>query len=478
MALENRIVGEGQEDPTQLLANPFNFRRHPTEQLDALEGALEEIGWIQRVIVNQTTGHLIDGHARVELAIRREEKAVPVVYVALTESQEQIALATFYPIGALAYHDDETLKALLADIVVEDARLNAFLDTMAQADKGGMQASQAAQKTALTEQFIIPPFSVFDARQGYWQDRKRAWKEYGVDSGEGRAENLLSYSSVSTMGGKDTSIFDPVLTEVVYRWFAPPGGRILDPFAGGSVRGIVAATLGYRYTGIDIRPEQVEANRKQWAALDKTQDPPPEWKTGDSAKLAKLTKKTDRFDLLFSCPPYADLEQYSEDPADISTMEYPAFMEAYRGIIGQAAARLNENRFAVWVVGEIRDKAGHYRNLVGDTIAAFEAAGLRYYNEIILVTSVGSLPLRAGNMFRASRKVGKGHQNVLVFRKGEPEGTPLEKYGHWLAQHFEAHRATMEVHEKVLVFAKGNPSQAASEFGAVMTDDQIGEGGQ
>lgn len=58
-----------------------------------------------------------------------------------------------------------------------------------------------------------------------------------------------------------TSIFDPVLTELAYRWFCPPTGYILDPFAGGSVRGIVAAVLGRAYTGIDLRPEQIEANQ-------------------------------------------------------------------------------------------------------------------------------------------------------------------------------------------------------------------------
>ena len=64
----------------------------------------------------------------------------------------------------------------------------------------------------------------------------------------------------------DTSIFDPVLCELMYRWFCPDGGSILDPFAGGSVRGIVANYLGYHYSGIDIRQEQVDSNREQ--ALD------------------------------------------------------------------------------------------------------------------------------------------------------------------------------------------------------------------
>jgi len=64
-------------------------------------------------------------------------------------------------------------------------------------------------------------------------------------------------------------------------------------------------------------------------------------------------------------------------------------------------------------------KKGNYYNFVGDTVEAFRSAGLEYYNEAILVTSAGSLALRAGKYFETSRKLGKSHQNVLVFLKGD-----------------------------------------------------------
>jgi len=130
----SRIVGEGTEEPAALLANPFNFRRHPKSQIDALEGALEEIGWIQRVIVNKTTGHMVDGHARVELALRREEPNVPVLYVELSEEQEKIALATFDPIGSLAFHDDEQLTELVRSVSADNDALAEFLDTLNKAE--------------------------------------------------------------------------------------------------------------------------------------------------------------------------------------------------------------------------------------------------------------------------------------------------------------------------------------------------------
>jgi hypothetical protein len=214
-----------------------------------------------------------------------------------------------------------------------------------------------------------------------------------------------------------TSIFDPVLCELAYRWFCPPGGLVLDPFAGGSVRGIVAAKCGRRYTGIDLSERQCAANRAQAEAICADGEMPI-WACGDAADLGTL--ETGAADFLFSCPPYGDLEVYSDNLADLSTMAPAAFMAAYREIIAAAIGKLKEDRFACFVVGDYRDKRGFYRNFPGETIEAFAAAGAKLYNEAILVTAAGSLPIRAGKQFASSRKLGKTHQNVLIFCKGDP----------------------------------------------------------
>ena len=121
------------------------------------------------------------------------------------------------------------------------------------------------------------------------------------------------------------------------------------------------------------------------------------------------------------CPPYWNLEVYSDDPADLSTLGKDAFFVAYARIIAEAVSRLRDDRFAVWVIGDVRDAGGFFVNLPGKTVEAFEAAGARFYNDAILVTAVGSLPIRAGRQFEASRKLGRTHQNVLVFCKGDPK---------------------------------------------------------
>lgn len=68
---QNRIIGYGEESPDQLLANPHNHRIHPKRQQQALKGSLDTLGYIQTVIVNKTTGHIVDGHLRVEMALRQ-----------------------------------------------------------------------------------------------------------------------------------------------------------------------------------------------------------------------------------------------------------------------------------------------------------------------------------------------------------------------------------------------------------------------
>ncbi len=276
----------------------------------------------------------------------------------------------------------------------------------------------------LRDKFIEPPFSVLDTKSGNWQKRKKLWKQIGIQSEVGRDAttfNLKAWADKKRAEGlkghklpSDISIFDPALCEVLYHWFCPSGGKILDPFAGGSVRGIVANKLGYNYTGIDIRQEQVDSNREQ--ALDILEsDNQPQWYVGDADKVLDGEWK-EPFDLIFSCPPYVNLEVYSNLPGDISNMDYGSFMVAYSSIIKKSAALLKPGCYFVFVVGEVRDKKGNYIGFVPDTIKALKDAGLGYYNEGILLNSIASASMRAnGNM--KSGKLVKVHQNILVFRK-------------------------------------------------------------
>ena len=270
----------------------------------------------------------------------------------------------------------------------------------------------------LRDKFIEPPFSVLDTKSGNWQRRKREWMRIGMKSEVGRDNKKVNSIRLET-NGKDISkdpyqsIFDPALCEVLYHWFCVDGKEILDPFAGGSVRGIVANYLGFNYTGIDIRQEQIDSNREQGLEILEVNNQP-NWYVGDSNEVLNGFNK--EFDFVFSCPPYADLEVYSDLEGDISNMPYNEFMKAYEEIIAKSCSLLKSGGYACFVVGEVRDKKGNYIGFVPDTINAFRKCGMNYYNEGILLNAIASASMRAnGNM--KSQKLVKVHKNILVFKK-------------------------------------------------------------
>ncbi len=266
----------------------------------------------------------------------------------------------------------------------------------------------------LRDKFIEPPFSILDTKSGSWQNRKKQWSRIGIKSEIGRDSAVIHMDSKKQDKNNSNyvSIFDPALCEVLYRWFCPDSGTILDPFAGGSVRGIVANKLGYSYTGIDIREEQIESNYEQGREILK--DNCPEWICGDSNVELDLFDKS--FDFVFSCPPYADLEVYSELDGDISNKPYNEFLKLYESIINKSCKLLKKGGYACFVVGEVRDKNGNFYGFVPDTIKCFLNSGMKYYNEAILLNPVASASMRAnGNM--KTQKLVKIHQNVLIFKK-------------------------------------------------------------
>jgi DNA modification methylase len=441
--------------PESLIPHPRNPNRHSPNQIELLAKIIRHQGWRNPIVVSSRSGFVIAGHGRLAAALVLGLPEVPVdVQDFASEADEWAHLVADNRIAELAEIDRESLTGLLGDLSgVDDFDISMTgfeVDDLADLLGEELPAANDGQavKGSLVESFGAAPFSVLDARQARWQERKRLWLESGIASGEGR-EDMLTFALSSqpaevyekkakaeadagrafswkefadkfpdAIKQTGTSIFDPVLCELVLRWFCPESGRVLDPFAGGSVRGLVAAQLGLHYTGIDIRAEQVAANKVQQVAFGQTTGTS-QWIVGDSRNLDEII--TGKFDFILSCPPYADLEVYSDDPNDLSNAgSYGDFLEGYREVIAKAAAMLEQDAFACWVVGEIRNRNGWCQGFVPDTIRAFEDAGMHLYNEAILITAAGSLPMRARGAFEKSRKLGKTHQNVLIFGKGKP----------------------------------------------------------
>lgn len=307
--------------------------------------------------------------------------------------------------------------------------------------------TQKIPSTLLKDKYGWPPFSILNTISWDWQRRKDEWEAIIGDSTDGRDTKRFNATPVNTFSARGTqakdaesvSTFDPYLCELMYRWFSLPGAHILDPFAGGCVRGLVAAVLGRHYDGIDLSLEQVKANTTQ---LYKTKARyidiagSATWLHGDALELLSTYDPLEDscthvfggsvYDMVFTCPPYYNLERYTKDPRDLSNAEnYSAFLNKYSDILYKSSRMLKEDSFFVIVVSEVRENSqsiaqSQYVGLVPDTVQILrDQCSLHYYNEIILENAIGSLPIRAPKYFTQTRKIGRHHQNVLVFYKGD-----------------------------------------------------------
>jgi len=305
------------------------------------------------------------------------------------------------------------------------------------------QTKQSIPSNLLKDKYGWPPFSVINTISHDWQRRKDEWEVLFKDSTVGRdvkrfnatPTNTFSARGADAKKAESISEFDPYLAELMYRWFSNEGDTILDPFAGGCVRGVVASVLGRDYMGIDLNLEQVVANRKQYEALQARY-------TNLAGTVKYFSSDADNSldymtpaDMIFTCPPYYNLERYTTDPRDLSNQSsYADFLNKYSSILYKASKRLKDNSFFVIVVSEVREECrgiekSNFVGLVPDTIHILrDKCSLHYYNEIIVMNNIGSLPIRAPKYFDQSRKIGRMHQNVLVFYKGDLK-TIEEKFG-------------------------------------------------
>lgn len=285
------------------------------------------------------------------------------------------------------------------------------------------------ESLSLADKYLLAPTTILNKRDPKWSALKRKWLKLGIKSELGRdtvSENYTSgrstndYDYMSNSGFKavglshTTSIFDPVVCEIIYKWFCPNNGTILDPFAGGSVRGIVSNYLGYKYTGIELREEQCEANREQAIEILEVNNQP-QWYCGDADKVLDGNFIVE-YDLLFSCPPYMNLEKYSDLEDDLSNMNDDDFVCKYRSIIRKSCSLIKKGGYAVFVVGDLRDNKGYYKDFTGITKKAFMDCGMKLYNELILIEPVGTKAMTMERGFK-NGKLAKVHQNIYIFYK-------------------------------------------------------------
>lgn len=411
-----------------------NARTHSEEQVSQIASSIKEFGFNNPILLDGDNG-VVAGHGRLLAAKKLGLEEVPCIELshlsgakkrAYILADNKLALNAGWDYNLLNIEVESLLKEQmdLNTIGFSDDELNEILNNAGEILDGAPNSNTPNNKYyenrytngALQERFVVPPFSVLDTRQDYWQNRKREWLELTGNLSETRNTKdtgaINGGSRVIANINEGTSNFDPVLAEIMYKWFAPDNGKILDPFGGEQTKGVVAGELGYHYTAVEFRGEQVILNQEKTK-----QYPNIKYFQGDSNNIKEIIKERG-FDLCFTSPPYYDLEIYSKD--DLSALgTYEEFLQQYENIFRQCFEMLDDNAFLVVKIGEIRDKkTGIYRNFVGDNITIFKKIGFHYYNELILLNSTGTAAVRANNCMR-KRKMVKIHQNVLVFFKGD-----------------------------------------------------------
>ena len=296
--------------PTQDLA-PYarNSRTHSPAQVAQIVASIKEFGWTNPVLIDER-GNVIAGHGRIMAANQLGLETVPTITLTgLTDHQRRAYVIADNKLALNAGWDDEMLEIELAsladdgfDISVIGFDNNELAEIMGLGDGEG----DTTPKRSLVEDFGVPPFTVLDTRQGYWQNRRRDWVAITGDLTETK-EGVLGDGELMRSINNGSSNFDPVLAEIMMRWFCPPGGKILDPFGGEQTKGVVAGHLGMNYHACEFRQEQVDVNVRACAAY-----PTVHYASGDSESIDEKISERD-FDLCFTSPPYYDLEVYSKD---------------------------------------------------------------------------------------------------------------------------------------------------------------------
>lgn len=407
---------------SELLEYKYNAKEHPKWQIEQIVASIKEFGFNDLIAIDENNT-IIEGHGRLYALQELGETEVDCIRLSHLDEEQKKAYILAH--NKLTMNTDFDLLQLELDNII-DIDMSDFGFTIEEESERLIDKISNNDYTgSLIDDFIIMPQTIFDARQGVWQNRKKEWLDTGIKSEIGREENVLISKNLNVRKLNGTSIFDPVLCEVCYKWFTPyQNAKIIDPFAGGSVRGIVAERLGFEYTGIDLRKEQIDANYNNAKEIGIDTDKI-NWICDNSLNVDEHIEDGTA-DLLFTCPPYFDLEVYSENEGDISNMDYEEFSEAYTTILKKFANKLKDNRFAIVVISDVRDKKGYYRDLTGLTKQAFAESGAHFYNDIILINTLGGLAMTARRKMNSSRKVIRHHQNVLVFFKGNPKAIKTE----------------------------------------------------
>lgn len=227
---------------------------------------------------------------------------------------------------------------------------------------------------------------------------------------DGSSRNLVG-NKMQLMGSKySTSIFNPHLAQMILSAYCPVNANIYDPFAGGGTRGFIAAAMGHKYSGVEIREEEVNRIINQQEKLKKYFV----IQHGDSRNIYF---KESSFDFSYTCPPYYNLEVYSYLPDDLSGQPtYEIFLSKLKDCILTTYKLLKKESLSIWVVGNFRDKYGYLTHFSGDVIKLAQQVGFKLHDELIFWGASKCASQRCGQ-FEANRKSVRVHEYIVILKK-------------------------------------------------------------
>jgi hypothetical protein len=246
--------------------------------------------------------------------------------------------------------------------------------------------------------------------------RIRDWRRLMGETGHDGTRNQTFRADHKSIYTGTHSVFPaPLMEMIIARYAGKVGNSILDAFAGGPPRGLVSTIMGYKYTGFEIRDEQIKENE---ALLDLLKIKGAKYVKGDG----RFIDVPEHYDCAITCPPYYDLERYSRQEEDLSNLSSYSEFNASMWLSANAHfERLKPGAFACIIVGLFRDKkTGELIDLPGDTVENFKNAGFQYWQNIILSKNFASAAIRAANAWKGMKLVPR-HENLLIFRKPKDE---------------------------------------------------------
>jgi hypothetical protein len=232
-----------------------------------------------------------------------------------------------------------------------------------------------------------------------------------------KAKMILPFKDDINENNSYYSEFNPLISQNITNFWSKEGNIIIDPFAG-RTRGIVSGLTNRKYYGFEISKEVydsvinvIESGKNKFKDEFK-----PIIYNDDSINLNKYNLPL--ADLIFSCPPYWDLEKYPSTPGQLSDIkEYHIFLKKLKDILKKSIDNLKYNGYVCLVVGDFR-KNGRIIDLTTDVINMMNTIdNIVLWDKIVLQNvNFGHASKRFGSI-KHKKITAKVTEYLLVFKK-------------------------------------------------------------